>query len=106
LDRITPTLQLSFYSLVIAIALGVPAGVIAALRRNSLLDRALMIMAMSGTAIAGFFLGILFILLFAATLRWLPSGGYAALTDDPLQHFRSMILPSFAVGISIVGLPA
>ena len=106
LDRMTPTLQLSLYALVIAIVIGVPAGVLAALNRNSFLDRALMLMAMGGTAIAGFFLGILLILLFAVTLRWLPSGGYAALTEDPVQHFRSMILPSLAVGISIAGLPA
>lgn len=106
LDRMTPTLQLSLYALIIAVVIGVPAGVLAALNRNSFLDRALMLMAMGGTAIAGFFLGILLILLFAVTLRWLPSGGYAALTEDPVQHFRSMILPSLAVGISIAGLPA
>jgi peptide/nickel transport system permease protein len=106
IDRITPTLQLTLYSLIIAIALGVPAGIIAALNRNSILDRVLMLMAMSGTAVAGFFLGILLILLFAVTLRWLPSGGYAALTDDPVQHVRSMILPSLAVGLSVAGLPA
>ena len=106
LDRITPTIQLTLYALVIGVGLGVPTGVIAALNRNSILDRALMLLAMSGTAIAGFFLGILLILLFAVTLRWLPSGGYAALTDDPVQHFRSMILPSLAVGLSIAGLPA
>lgn len=105
-DRITPTLQLTFYSMLIAVGLGVPAGVLAALHRNSLLDRALMIVAMSGTAIAGFFLGMLLILLFAVTLNWLPSGGYAGLTDDPVQHFESMILPAFALGFSIAGLPA
>ena len=105
-ERITPTLQLTFYALVIAIGLGVPAGVFAALNRNSLLDRLLMLLAMSGTAIAGFFLGILLILLFAVTLRWLPSSGYVAFSDDPVQHFRSMILPALAVGLSVAGLPA
>ena len=105
-ERITPTLQLTFYALVIAVGLGVPAGVFAALNRNSLLDRLLMLLAMSGTAIAGFFLGILLILLFAVTLRWLPSSGYVAFSDDPVQHFRSMILPALAVGLSVAGLPA
>ena len=105
-DRITPTLQLTLYSLVIAVALGVPAGIFAALNRNSLLDRLLMLLAMSGTAIAGFFLGMLLILLFAVTLRWLPSGGYVAFTDNPWEHFRGMLLPSLAVGLSVAGLPA
>jgi peptide/nickel transport system permease protein len=105
-DRMMPTIQLTIYSLLIATVIGVPAGVIAALNRNSLLDRLLMLLAMSGTAIAGFFLGMLLILLFAVTLRWLPSGGYVAFTTDPLAHFRSMILPALAVGLSIAGLPA
>lgn len=106
LDRLTPTLQLTLYALVIAIVIGVPAGVIAAMNRNTLIDRALMLFAMSGTAIAGFFLGILLILLFAVRLKWLPSGGYAALTDDPVGHFKSMVLPAMAVGLSVAGLPA
>lgn len=105
-DRLVPTLQLTSYALVIAISLGVPAGVIAAIHRNTIIDRALMLFAMSGTAIAGFFLGILLILLFAVRLNWLPSGGYAALTDDPVRHFKSMILPAMAVGLSVAGLPA
>ncbi len=106
LDRLVPTLQLTLYALIIAVTIGVPAGVIAAMNRNTFIDRALMLFAMSGTAIAGFFLGILLILLFAVRLKWLPSGGYAALTDDPVRHFKSMILPAMAVGLSVAGLPA
>ncbi len=105
-DRLTPTLQLTLYAVLVATVIGVPAGVVAALNRNSLLDRALMLFAMSGTALAGFFLGMLLILLFAVTLSWLPSGGYAAFTVDPLRHFKSMLLPSLALGLSIAGLPA
>lgn len=106
LERVMPTFQLALYALMIALTLGVPAGVIAALRRNSLIDRALMLLAVSGSAIADFFLGMLLILLFAVTLRWLPSGGYVAFTDDPLGHARTMLLPSLALGVSLAGLPA
>jgi peptide/nickel transport system permease protein len=49
---------------------------------------------------------MLLILLFAVTLRWLPSGGYVAFSDDPLGHLKSMLLPALALGISIAGLPA
>jgi peptide/nickel transport system permease protein len=105
-DRIVPTLQLTFYSLLIALLVGIPAGIIAAVRRNSLIDRLLMLLAITGTAIADFFLAILLVLLFAVTLRWLPSGGYVSLFDSPLDHARSMILPSLALGLSIAGLPA
>ncbi len=105
-ERAVPTLQLSIYALVIAICVSVPGGILAVLYRDSLFDRALLILALSGTAIADFFLGMLLILLFAVVLQWLPSGGYVPFTVDPIGHIESMILPSFALGISIAGLPA
>jgi peptide/nickel transport system permease protein len=105
-ERVIPTLQLTVYGLLVALVLGVPAGIFAALHQNSLLDRLLMLLATAGMAIADFFLSILLILLFAVTLRWLPSGGYVPLRDDPLGHIESMILPALALGISIAGAPA
>ncbi|MDQ3548310.1 MAG: ABC transporter permease, partial [Chloroflexota bacterium] len=105
-ERIVPTVQLTLYALLIALLIGVPAGVIAAVRQNSLIDRLLMLLAVIGTAIADFFLAILLVLLFAVTLQWLPSGGYVPFLDSPVGHFRSMILPSLALGVSIAGLPA
>lgn len=105
-ERLIPTLQLTFYALAIAILIGVPAGVIAALRQNSLIDRALMLLALGGSAIPGFFLGILLILLFSVTLRWLPSGGYTEFTEDPVGHAKAMVMPALALGFSAAGLPA
>jgi peptide/nickel transport system permease protein len=105
-ERVKPTIQLTLYAMVIAVAISIPAGVVAALKPNSLLDRVLMLFALAGSAIADFFLGILLILLFAVTLRWLPSGGYVAFGDDPVGHVKAMLLPSLALGISVAGLPA
>lgn len=105
-ERVVPTVQLTLYGLTIALLLGVPAGVVAALRQNSLVDRLLMLLATAGMAIADFFLSILLILLFAVTLRWLPSGGYVAFSADPLGHVEAMLLPALALGISIAGAPA
>lgn len=105
-ERVMPTIQLTFYAMVIAILIGIPAGVLAVLNRDSLIDRLLLLLALTGTAIADFFLGMLLILLFAVVLNWLPSGGYVAFTDDPIGHARVMLLPSLALGISIAGLPA
>ena len=85
---------------------GIPAGVLAAVRYNSPLDRSLTVMAISGSAIPTFFLGILLILIFAVRLRWLPSGGYVAIDEDPAAHFKAMLLPAFALGFSAAGLLA
>ncbi|CAN5491416.1 ABC transporter permease [soil metagenome] len=105
-ERAVPTLQLATYALVIAILIGVPAGVLAVLHRDTLLDRALLVLALTGTAIADFFLGMLLILLFAVVLQWFPSGGYVPFTADPIGHVQAMFLPSLALGVSVAGLPA
>lgn len=106
LNRAEPTIMLTLYSMTISIVIGVPAGIIAAVKRGSLLDRLLMVFAISGAAVPNFFLGILLILLFAVTLGWLPSGGYVNITDDPVEHFKTMIMPAFAIGVSAAGLLA
>jgi peptide/nickel transport system permease protein len=105
-ERAQPTLLLTLYALLIQIGIGVPAGVIAAVRRDSIVDRALMVVSISGAAVPTFFLGILLILLFAVRLHWLPSGGFVEITDDPVGHFKRMILPAFALGFSSAGLLA
>jgi peptide/nickel transport system permease protein len=105
-DRVAPTGLLTLYALTLSILIAIPAGVIAAVRANSLLDRVLMIMSISGAAIPSFFLGILLILLFAVVLGWLPSGGYVDFSEDPGEHFRYMILPTLALGFSAAGLLA
>ncbi|MGH2551237.1 MAG: ABC transporter permease, partial [Thermomicrobiales bacterium] len=82
-DRFEPTLLLTLYALTIQIAIGVPVGVISAIRRGSWLDRALMMISISGAAIPTFFLGLLLILVFSVNRRWLPAGGYIPIQDDP-----------------------
>lgn len=106
LERVQPTLALTVYSLTLAVLIAVPSGVIAAVRRNSLIDRLLMVMSISGAAVPSFFFGIMLILLFAVILGWLPSGGYVNIEDDPVGHFKRMILPTLALGFSAAGLLA
>ena len=106
LDRAEPTVLLALYSITLATVIAIPAGVIAAVRANSLLDRLLMVISISGVAIPSFFFGILLILLFAVVLGWLPSGGYVDIGDDPIEHFKYMILPTLTLGFSVAGLLA
>jgi len=106
LDRAQPTLLLTFYALTIQVLIAIPFGVISAVKHNSLLDRILMVISISGAAIPSFFLGIMLILFFAVQLQWLPSGGYTSITEDPVQHFKQMILPAFALGFTSAGLLA
>ncbi len=105
-QRAQPTGLLTLYALIVSLLIGVPAGVIAAVRRNSWIDRALMALSVSGAAMPSFYLAILLILLFAVTLHWLPSGGYVSITDNPVQHFKRMLMPAFSLGFANAALLA
>ena len=65
-----------------------------------------MVLSISGAAIPTFFLGIVLILIFAVNLRWVPSGGYTPIAEDPVAHFKGMILPAFTLGFASAGLLA
>lgn len=106
LDRVAPTGLLTLYALIVQIVIGVPLGVMSALRHGSITDRLLTAVAVSGAAIPNFFLGILLILFFAVTLQWLPSVGYVSPTEDLSGHFQRMLMPAFALGFSTAGLLA
>ena len=90
-ERIPATLALTLPALAIKICLGIPAGIYAALHRNSLADRIVMIIAVAGFTIPSFVLGLLLVLVFAVQLGWLPSGGQ--------ESWRHGILPVITLGL-------
>ena len=98
------TLQLTFFSLLIALVIGLPAGIMAAKFRGRLIDNVISSIALVASAIPFFWLGVLLILLVSLQLRWLPASGYAYLFSDPLESLRLMILPATAIGCSMAAL--
>jgi peptide/nickel transport system permease protein len=106
LDRVQPTGLLTLYALMVQLSIGVPLGVISALKHGSVVDRLMTALAISGAAIPNFFLGIMLILVFAVTLQWLPSVGYVSPTEDLWGHIQRMLMPAFALGFSTAGLLA
>jgi peptide/nickel transport system permease protein len=100
LERAEPTLVLTFASLLVAVLIGVPSGIVAAARPGSLWDRALMLGALLGVCVPGFWLSLNFIYLFAVRLGWLPAAGYASVFVDPLAAARFMVLPAVSLGFN------
>ena len=98
-DRAEPTVLLTLYATVIAVALGVPAGVLAARHHDGATDQALMAGALVGISIPNFLLGLLLILLFSVRLGWFPVAGYSPLEYGWLRTLRSLTLPAFALGV-------
>ena len=98
-DRVEPTLLLTLFAIVISVAIGVPAGVLAARYHNTTTDQVLMVIALLGVSIPNFLLGLLFILFFSVWLGWFPVAGYSPLEYGWLKTLRSLVLPAFALGL-------
>jgi peptide/nickel transport system permease protein len=99
-ERAEPTIALTLLSLFVAVAIGVPSGIIAAAYPGSMWDRVLMLGALLGVCIPGFWLSLNFIYLFAVRLGWLPAAGYASFFADPVGALRYMVLPAASLGFN------
>lgn len=95
--RLPRTLELILAGTLLALAIGVPAGVYAALNRGGRFDRIASGVTALLLAVPVFVVGTLLVLLFAQTLRLMPAGGFVPLTQDPVQHFKLLTLPAIAV---------
>jgi peptide/nickel transport system permease protein len=98
------TLELGLVSLAFSLLLAVPLGVLTATHRNSWVDWLVNVSSLLGTAIPGFVLALVLILVFAVTLRIFPPGGYAPFTDDPFSNIRDMVLPVIALSTGAVAI--
>ncbi len=97
--RFPVTLELTFFSLLIALVIAIPLGIVAAVRRGSVVDFLVSVFALLGLSIPGFFLGILLILLFSLKLGMLPPAGFVTVQDSLLENLKNMILPSLSLGL-------
>jgi peptide/nickel transport system permease protein len=97
-QRIPVTLYVGFGGLLVGILIGLPAAVVSALKPGSKLDLVGTIFALGGVAIPSFWQALIFIYIFALTLRWLPPSGYTPLFDDPLTSLRMLIMPAIVLG--------
>ena len=97
-EALPRTLSLAFLSFVIALLIAVPAGIIAATRKNTSADTAVSLFAFLGLSMPDFWLAILLIIVFAANLQWLPAIGYEPLSAGFWPWFSHLILPSIAIG--------
>ncbi|MBV8755528.1 MAG: ABC transporter permease [Hyphomicrobiales bacterium] len=105
-QRLEPTLSLMAVTLVFAILVAVPLGVVAAWRAGSLLDRAIMAFAVFGFSVPVFVVGYLLAYVFALELEWLPVQGYTPLSEGLWPWFSNLILPAIALGCVYIALIA
>jgi peptide/nickel transport system permease protein len=100
-QKLPVTLQLAIMALIIAVVVGIPAGILSAYHKGTWIDWIANIVALSGLSVPNFWLGIMMILLVSVKLGWLPASGYQPFADDPLQSIRTMLMPAFVLGTGL-----
>ncbi|MBN9456754.1 MAG: ABC transporter permease [Bosea sp.] len=98
LQKLPVTLQLATAAILVAIAIGVPAGILAARRKGTVVDYSTSALALSGLSIPNFWLGIMLILLVSVHLKWLPASGYESIFVHPWAAIERLIMPAFVLG--------
>jgi peptide/nickel transport system permease protein len=104
LQKLPVTLQLSVMAFFFALAIGIPLGVVSAVKKGTPLDWLANSVGLFGLSVPTFWLGIVLILVVSVDLGWLPPSGYVPLSQDPLQSLRTTIMPSFVLGNAIAAI--
>jgi peptide/nickel transport system permease protein len=103
-QKLPVTVELAFFAMLIALVIGIPAGVISAVGRGTMWDYAANLFALWGLSTPNFWLGILMILLFSVQLGWLPASGYESPLVDLKANLAAMVMPAFVLGNAIAAV--
>ena len=99
LEKVPASVELILVCILFALLLAVPLGILAAVKRNTIIDRIISFFSTSMLAIPAFIIGIVLILIFSIRLRLLPSNGYVPFLENPLENLRLIIMPGLALGL-------
>ncbi|MDD1521336.1 MULTISPECIES: ABC transporter permease [Bradyrhizobium] len=97
-EKLPVTIELATLSMLVALAIGLPIGIFAALWRGTPLDYGASMFGLAGLSIPHFWLGIMLILLFSVNLGWLPAGGFVPPSESIRQNLLTMLMPALVLG--------
>lgn len=100
-ERIPITAEMILFAIILAVLIGIPAGILCAVRRGKLTDYIMSTVAVVELSMPQFWIGMLLIMLLAVNLKVLPASGFTRFSIDPLRNLRSMIMPTITLGISL-----
>ena len=104
LQKLPVTIELSVLAMLIALVIGIPTGIVSAVRQGTAWDFGANAFALWGLSTPNFWLGILMILLFSVHLGWLPASGYVPFHEDPIANLKAMVMPAFVLGTNIAAV--
>lgn len=100
-DRLPVTVQLAIMSVILAILIGIPIGVISAVKHNSFIDHLLRVTSVGGLSIPNFWMGLILLTGLALVLNWIPPLGYQSFFENPVVNIQQMILPAICLAITL-----
>ncbi|WP_170356484.1 ABC transporter permease [Ruegeria lacuscaerulensis] len=100
-EKLPVTIQLAIMAILFALVIGIPAGILSAVKKGTITDYIANIVALSGLSIPNFWLGIMLILLVSVKLNLLPASGYVPLSEDPVKSITTMLMPAFVLGTAL-----
>jgi peptide/nickel transport system permease protein len=103
-QKLPVTLQLATMAMLIAVLIGVPAGIISAVKKDTVWDYLVNAISLWGISTPNFWLGIMMIFLFSVYLGWLPASGYVSPFEDLWMSLKTTIMPAFVLGNAIAGV--
>lgn len=103
IERLPATIQLAIGAVIVSFSISLVAGIVSATRRGTWADYLSTGLALGGVSVPHFWLGLMFILIFAVWLGWLPASGYTPFFEDPAANITAMILPALATGLRDAG---
>ena len=106
IERLPATISIALYSLLLTLVAGLATGIVAALRHNTWVDQAAMLLALIGVSLPNFWLGLVLILLFSVHLGWFPTGGYVEPTVSFTGWLAAATLPAISLALLQIGLLA
>jgi peptide/nickel transport system permease protein len=104
LTKLPITVELALLSLLVALVIAIPAGVIAAVRRNTIWDLLASGISLCGVSVPNFWLGIMLILLVSVRFGWLPASGFVPIAEDPVGNVKRMLMPSLVLGTGLAAV--
>jgi peptide/nickel transport system permease protein len=103
-EKLPVTIQLALMSMAFALLIGIPTGIVSAVRKGGFWDYFANVLGMSGLSVPTFWMGIMLILLFSVQLGWLPASGYVSPFESPGDNLAAMIMPSFVLGAALAAV--
>lgn len=100
-ERLPITLELTFISVVLAILIGIPIGVISAVKHNTFIDHILRLISVGGLSVPNFWVGLILLTFLSLTFNWIPPLSYQSFTENPIANLQQMMLPAICLAMTL-----